>query len=176
MTYLMLPASLLEKFVFEFISRLLVILILLPLLYWITFHLQGYLFTIFATRYFEPVSIQYLIRVHNVSELDNLFWESLVAIESALLGFVVALTGAAAFAKQPLVKTLFSLAVIVIFYLGYSYLVVERLGVGNYNPPESMWLIPLSEAGALRFFNAALAVAIMTMSYVAFRKLKEREV
>lgn len=176
MNYLMVPASLPEKFVFEFISRIAIILVALPLLYWITFHLHGYLFTIFTTENFEPVAIRYLVTLHDEPDESFLFLIYIVAIEAALLAFVLAFTGAAMFTKQPLVKTLFSLAVIVIFYVAYSYLVVVPLGVGNYNPPEPMWLVPTSEAGVLLFFNAALGLAVVIMTYVAYRKIKEREV
>ena len=44
--YLTLPASALEKFVFEFLNRIVVVLIVLPLLYWIVFNLEGYFFAI----------------------------------------------------------------------------------------------------------------------------------
>lgn len=174
--YLMVPASVPEKFVFELISRIAIILVVLPLLYWITFHLHGYLFTIFTTENFEPVAIRYLVTLHDEPDESFLFLIYIVAIEAGLLAFVLAFTGAVMFTKQPLVKTLFSLAVIVIFYVAYSYLVVVPLGVGNYNPPEPMWLVPTSEAEVLRFFSATLALAIAIMTYVAYRKIKEREV
>src|SRR5690349_17301356 len=53
--YLMLPASVLEKFIFEFIIRIVLALLVLPLLYWITFNMQGYVFGIFTEEIFDPV-------------------------------------------------------------------------------------------------------------------------
>lgn len=176
MNYLMVPASLLEKFIFEFISRIGIMALMLPLLYWITFHLQGYFFTIFNADIFEPVGIQYLVKINDVPKVDYLFWIYVVSATAVLLGFVLSFTGAAMFTKQPLVKTLFSVAVIIMFYLGYGYIVVVHLGVEKYNPPESMYLLPLDEAGVLKFVSAALILANVLMLFVAYRKLKEREV
>lgn len=176
MNYLMVPASVLEKFIFEFIIRIGIMLLMLPLLYWITFHIQGYFFTIFSTKSFEPVGIQYLVKINDAPKEEYLFWIYTVSAAAVLLGFVLAFTGAAMFSKQPLVKTLFSVAVIVMFYLGYGYLLVVHLGVEKYHPPEPMYLIPLSEAAALKAISAALILANMIMLFVAYRKLKEREV
>lgn len=175
MTYLMVPASLPEKFVFEFFSRIVTTLLALPLLYWTTFHLQGYFFTIFTSQTFESVGLQYLIKI-NVPENDHLFWIYTVVSTAVLLAFVLVFTGSAMFTKQPLMKSLFALAVIMIFYSGYSYIVIEHLGVGKYNPPDAMWLVPMSESGAFRFFSAALILAIGIMMFVSYRKLKEKEV
>lgn len=178
-TYLLTPASVPEKFVFEFLSRIGIMILLLPLLYWITFHLQGYFFTMVTSQTFEPIGMQYLIKF-DVPDVDNQndyrFWIYAVISASLLLAFVLAFTGAAMFTKQPLVKTLFSLAVVMIFYFGYSYLVFVKFGVEKYSNNETMWLIPTTEAGALKFFTIAIILAIGIMMFVAYRKLKEREV
>ena len=176
MTYLMVPASVPEKFVFEFISRIGIMLLVLPVLYWVTFHLQGYFFTIFTDYSFEAVGVQYLVKINDEPKADYLVWIYVISIAAVLLAFSLAFTGAAMFTKQPLVKTLFSVAVIVIFFFGYGYIVVEQLGVGTYQPPESMYLVPLDDATALKYVSALLILANMIMLFVAYRKLKEREV
>ena len=173
--YLMVPGSLLEKFLFELISRLGIILVILPLLYWVTFHLQGYFFTVFISNGFEPVGLQNIVRV-DVSNVDHVFWLSIVISSVVFLAFVLAFTGAATFSKQPLVKSLFSVALIILFYTGYSYLVIEHLGVGKYDPPSSLWLVPTNEAAVLQFISTAVILTIIIMLFVAYRKLKEKEV
>jgi hypothetical protein len=80
------------------------------------------------------------------------------------------------FTKQPLVKSLFAVAMIVMFFFGYSYIIVEHVGVGRYSPPETMLLIPMDEEPALTFFTLALFAATAVMLFVAYCKLKEREV
>jgi len=173
--YLMVPSSVFEKFIFEFVSRAGVIFILLPLIFWMSFNMQGFFFSIFIANIFEPVGVQYLVHL-DIPEIDNIFWISTMIGSWIFLAFVLGFTGAAMFTKQPLVKTLFCIAVIVIFFIGYAYIVLEELGVGKYDPTESMWLIPRNELGVFQFFTAALLVANAVFLFVAFRKLKEREV
>ena len=172
-SYLMVPASATEKFMFEFISRIAVVL-LMPLLFWVTFHLQGFFFAIFTDDAFQIVGMEYLVKI-DVSE-NFRFLVYAITTAGVLLAFVLAFSGAAMFGKQPLVKSLFAVAVIVMFFMGYVYIVLEHLGLEKYDPPETMFLIPLDEVRALQMVSLGLFIAIVVMLFVAFRKLKEREV
>lgn len=171
-SYLMMPASALEKFLFEFVSRIGLILVTLPLLYWVTFHVQGYFFTMFTDPVFEPISARYLVKIDD--NVPTLIY-SLIA-GGVLFALSLAFTGSAMFTKQPLVKSLFAVATVVMFFVGYSYIVIEHIGVGKYNPPERMLLVPLEEDSALSAVTVALFAATLVMLIVAYRKLKEREV
>jgi hypothetical protein len=172
--YLMLPASALEKFLFEFVNRVGILLIILPLLYWCTFNLQGIFFTIFTDEVFNPIGIKHLITIDVPDEYRTLIY--LTVIGGVLIVFSLAFTGAAMFTKQPLIKTLFAVAIIVMFFVGYSYIMIEELGIGEYNPPERMWLVPLQEELALKIVTIVLYVSTLVMLFIAYRKLKEREV
>lgn len=174
-SYLMVPASVLEKFVFEFINRIGITFLMLPLLYWATFHLQGYFFTLFTDDMFQPIGLQYLVKIDIPDPEYPLVIYTLITA-GLLLAFVLAFTGGAMFEKQPLVKSLFSVAVIVLFFIGYSYIVLEHVGVGRYNPPDAMFLVPFNELKVLQLVSLALIITIVTMLFVAYRKLKEREV
>lgn len=171
-SYLMLPASALEKFLFEFVSRILIILLMLPLLFWITFHVQGYFFTMFTEEIFKSVGIQYLVKIDD--DVPGLIY--CLISGGVLFVLSLALTGSAMFTKQPLVKSLFAVAMLVMFFVGYSYIIVEHVGVGRFNPPDSMVLIPMDEEPALTFVTLALYAASAVMLFVAYCKLKEREV
>lgn len=173
--YLMTPSSAFEKFVFEFINRIVLTLLILPLLYWITFNMQGYFFDIFTEEMFEPVGIQYLVKLDDIPP-DYLSLMYALITGGVLFVLSLAFTGAAMFTKQPLVKSLFAVALVVMFFGGYSYILIEPLGVGRYNPPESMVLIPLEEERALVAVSIALFAATIVMLFVAYLKLKEREV
>jgi hypothetical protein len=172
--YLMTPASTLEKFTFEFISRIGLILVVLPVLFWCTFNLQGYIFAMFTIESFESVGLQHTV----ILEVPPEYVTVLYALITGGVLFVLSLVfaGSAMFEKQPLVKTLFSLAVIVVLFACYSYVVVEHLGVGRYNPPDEMLLVPTEEWTAMRTMAIALFGGTMVMLLVAYRKLKEREV
>lgn len=171
-SYLMLPASALEKFLFEFVSRIVIILLTLPLLFWITFHLQGYFFTILTDQIFKPVGLQYLVKIDD--DVPGLVY--CLVSGGVLFVLSLAFTGSAMFTKQPLVKSLFAVAMIVMFFVGYSYIIVEHVGVGRFNPSETMLLIPMDEEPALTFFTLVLFAASAVILFVAYCKLKEREV
>ncbi len=176
MNYLLLPASTAEKFVFEVVGRIGVMLVMLPLLFWVTFNLQGYFFTLFTELPFNSIGIQQLVTVELPKSIDSPAWFSVMIIGLSLLLFVVPFTGAAMFSKQPLVKTLFAVAVIVIFYSSVAYVVADPMGLNQYHPADDMWLVPTKESTAFRFFAIAAVAANVVMLFVAFRKLKEREV
>jgi hypothetical protein len=173
--YLMTPASALEKFVFEFVNRIVIMLIALPLLYWATFNMQGYFFDIFTEEIFEPIGVQNVVRIDDMPPRYQLLLYGLIT-GGVLFALSLAFTGAAMFTKQPLVKSLFTVALVVMFFVGYSYIVIEPLGVGRYNPPEDMVFVPLDEDRALGTITVALFAATILLLFVAFRKLKEREV
>jgi len=156
------------------LSRIGLILLLLPILYWATFHIQGFFFDIFTDEAFLPVGLKHLVKL-DVKDDDRYLVYPLVAA-GILFVLSLAFTGAAMFTKQPLVKSLFAIAVIVMLFVGYSYIVIEHIGLGYYQPPEQMLLVPLTEKGALQFVTVALSVGTVVMLIVAFRKLKEREV
>jgi hypothetical protein len=173
--YLMTPASALEKFVFEFVNRIVIMLIALPLLYWATFNMQGYFFDLFTEEIFEPIGVQYVVKIDDMPPNYQLLIYGLTT-GGVLFALSLAFTGAAMFTKQPLVKSLFTVAIVVMFFVGYSYIIIEPLGVGRYNPPERMVFVPLEEDRALPTITVALFAATILMLFVAYRKLKEREV
>ena len=172
--YLMLPASVLEKFVFEFVSRIGIIILLLPLLYWVAFNIQGYFFAIFSDEVFEFIGVEHLVRIEMPDDYRFLIYSLITG--GVLFVLSLAFTGAAMFTKQPLVKTLFSVALVVMFFLGYSYVVITSLGIDKYNPSDSMLFVPLEEDNVMTAFCVALFVATLVMLVVSFRKLKERQV
>ncbi len=172
--YLLVPASSLEKFLFELINRVVAVIIVLPLLYWVTFHLQGYTFAFFSEQTFKPIGIENLVKV-NVPE-QFVFVLYVILTAGVMLGLILAFTGASMFGKQPLIKTLFALAVIVAFFLAYSYFMTKTFGLEEYHPPKEMILLPLNETGAFNMLAFSLIVSTVVMLVVAYRKLKEREV
>jgi hypothetical protein len=175
--YLMVPASTLEKFLFEFLSRLSIVFILLPTLFWMTFHFQGYFFNLFSPIEFQTIGFGQLLDFELPEEIrEQAFWVFTLIISLVLLAFVLPFTGGAIFSKQPLIKTLFAVAIIVIFYAVCIYVALETLGVGNYQPNDSLWLFPHSQNAAMRFFGSLAVFTNVAILIVAYKKLKEKEV
>lgn len=173
--YIMAPASTLEKFLFEFLSRVGIVILTLPFLFWLAFHLQGYFFSVLTYNVFEPIGLGRLFSQGIFpASYDNAMIT--LVIVGTLLILVIPLTGATIFRKQPLVKTLVSLVLIFLFYFGYAYTVLQHGGLGRYNISEDMWLIPWKDQVALWWLNSALIVTCLVMLFVGYRRLKEKEV
>ncbi len=173
-SYLMVPASALEKFAFELVSRIVLAIIVLPILFWCTFNLQGLIFNIFSPYSFDSMGLQHIVMLDVPAEYKSISYVLITG--GVLFALSLAFTGGAMFDKQPLVKTLFSLAVIAMVFVGYAYVVVEPLGLGRYNPPEKMILVPMDEMDTLHMLALALFASTVVMLVVAYHKIKEREV
>jgi hypothetical protein len=56
------------------------------------------------------------------------------------------------------------------------YVALETLGVGNYQPNDSLWLFPHSQNAAMSFFGSLAVFTNVAILIVAYKKLKEKEV
>ncbi|MEO9481916.1 MAG: hypothetical protein ABJG47_00630 [Ekhidna sp.] len=174
-SYLTMPASALEKFLFELVSRIGLALFLLPFFYWLTFNLQGLFFELVSEADFDPIWFSTFAEM-DISPIDESFWLPVVIIFSSLLVFVLPFTGAAIFSKQPLIKTLFSVAIIMTSFGSVIYVVMEPLGLSNYTPNDSLFLLPNKEEAAVRFAALTLILINVVMLFTAYLKIKEKEV
>ncbi|MEQ9405661.1 MAG: hypothetical protein RIM99_18875 [Cyclobacteriaceae bacterium] len=174
-SYLTMPASSLEKFLFEFISRIGLALVMLPFFFWLTFNLQGFVFEMIGKADFDPIWFSSFYEM-DISPIDEIFWLPFLIVFASLLTFVLPFTGGAIFSKQPLIKTLFSVAIIMAVFGIIIYIVLEPLGLSNYNVNNSLWLLPDEDESAIRF-TAFLAIITNTvMLATAYLKIKEKEV
>ena len=105
-----------------------------------------------------------------------MIWAQALILSCSFLVLVLPFTGAAIFSKQPLIKSLFSIAIILMGYFGIVYIVMEPLGLGNYEVGGDLLLLPEGEKGAMRFFAIAAFTSSIVMLVVAYLKLKEKEV
>lgn len=174
-SYLTLPASATEKFVLEICTRMIVLFLIIPAFFLLMFHFEGFVFHLFYSKAtFETLDL---------ASINELFPSDEVAgqIKPLVSGMVftallVVFTGAAHFERFPLVKTLFVIAVLFFSTLGIMFVVIEKLGLGKYNPNESLWLFPNSGSQAITFFTCAFWVINLVLVIAAFLKLKEKEV
>lgn len=174
-SYMTLPASTLEKFTLEFINRILLSILVLPLLFWITYNAGYY----FISLIFQSFEFEFFGTAVMQEELKNTMERPKVItmfISIFTLFLVIPFTGAAFFGKQPLIKTLFSVASIVIAYICLIYIAVEPLGLGNYLIDETISLVPTENDEILTFFIVVINITNLTMLTVAYLKLKEKEV
>lgn len=175
-SYLLNPASLLEKFLFELISRILLFIIVIPLLYWAIFNVEGYFLQAIYSR-FQFVS-------HSFTELPFLeldvpkdstlvYWAIAMPFAFGLLIFTLPFTGASVFMKYPLPKTLFAVAIVFFFHLFLVFFFLEILDFGK--GPGNGRVLGLDAEGAIKFFTTYAVIANVVLLTAAYFKLKERE-
>ncbi len=174
-SYLIMPASAFEKLLFEFFNRVVLSLVALPFLFWIAFNVHGIVFELGAKDEFNIITPSDLLAM-DIPPLDEIFWVIPLILSCSFLALVLPFTGAAMFSKQPLIKTMFSVAIILMIYFGIVYIVMEPLGLGNYEVNGDLFLLPEGENGALRFFSILTSIGVIVMLVVAYLKLKEKEV
>lgn len=170
-SYLLNPASVLEKFLLEFVSRILVFIVVVPSLYWIIFHAEGYFLHLINPEFsFTPVSFT----DNNLKRPDELS-EIALMLSGSMLLFTVPFTGASMFMKYPLPKTLFAVVAIFFFHVFLVYFFLEILDFASRGPKDGK-ILGMDGKDAITFFAIYCLVANVVMIAVAYLKLKEREV
>jgi hypothetical protein len=174
-SYLLTPASAFEKFLFEFINRVLLFVIIVPLVYWVVFNIEGRFVTAVAPDYaFVPRKLVDLLAV--IHDPDPM-WAYAVAV-FAMLIFTIPFAGAASFNKYPLPKALFIVALLFFFNGFLIYLFVVPLGFENYTLPEGKRYILFieNEDSAVRALTGYGLLINVGLLLAAYFKLKEKEV
>lgn len=173
--FLMLPASTFEKFLLEFIGRILIFIMILPVVYWAVYNIEGYIVNVFYPSYsFGGISFFSNPHLNFGTETANQRVGVLI-FTGGLSIFIIPFLGAAAFNKNPLVKTVFFVAIIFFFNLFMVYFFLEVLNFREYHPTTPILFMRDAEDALLVsivasiIFNAGFMVA-------AYFKIKEREV
>lgn len=176
-SYLLNPASTLEKFLFELISRILLFIILIPLLYWIVYHIEGYFIQAIYSKFeFVPQSILPKIPLLEIDVPEGLtlpYWALVMPFAFGFLIFTLPFTGASVFMKFPLPKTLFAVAIVFFFhvFLVFFFLEILDFGKGHGNGR----VLGMDAEGAIKFFTTYAVIANVVLLTAAYFKLKERE-
>jgi hypothetical protein len=175
MNYLMLPASAAEKFLTEFLTRMLLFLVITPLLYWFIYNLEGYAVNVFYPAF--SFTGQNLFAWPDMDmDTETARRRILILIPSAaFLLFTIPFTGATIFMKNALIKTLFSVAIIFFFNAFLIYFFIEILSFRDFFPPESILFLSNTE-DILTALTAAAIIFNVGFLSAAYFKLKEKEV
>ncbi|MCW3804654.1 hypothetical protein [Plebeiibacterium marinum] len=173
----MLPASVFEKFTFEFILKL----IFIPTLFVLIFPLVSNL-AVSAADFIYHVNPDNTPRdfisfsydaVYTVIDKNNGFNKvvALLITTSAFLAF----TGSSVFKKYPLIKTVLFLGCLILSVIGYFYILMQKLRLENgiAYTFKSLFSSDTEALNALYIF--LIFSALCSISYAYF-KLKEREV
>jgi len=175
-SYLLLPASTAEKYVFEFLSRIVLFILLMPFVFWVIANIEGS-----VMHYYKPDFINYRFSLSKalssvVYKRGNSGWMNFLIFQGWLFVFIAAFTGASHFSKSPLVKTLFTLSIIALGYALYTYLLVKGMNVSGYALENKRILFIHNRNEAMAFISIAITIVNLCLLTIAYFRLKEREV
>jgi hypothetical protein len=176
MHYLMLPISSSEKFVFELVTRIIIFIVLMPLMYWIVANLEGVIVHSYIPEF---VNFQFSFQeaYDKITNSDkNNYWLIFSFIQGGLFVFIFSFAGATHFSKSPLLKTLFTFSVIVGSYFLFCYLLFKGLNLREYHPVNDRVLMIRNKEEATKFAAIALTIINLTFLTIAWFRLKEKEV
>jgi hypothetical protein len=173
LSFLMLPASNSEKYVFELLTRVIAFVVFMPVLYWIVSNIEGRI-----VHYYVPEMVNYKFSfLDTISKFSRTEkpgnWGILAISQIILFVFVAAFTGASHFSKSPLIKTLLTFSTIVAGYVLFSFLLFKGMNLKEYQPsPNSIFF---HENNSLIFFAVASMMINLSLLAIAWFRLKEKE-
>lgn len=173
MTFLMLPATASEKFVFEFLTRIVLYLLLMPLLFWVVVNLEGTVVHQFVpefTNYKFSFGVSELTREIPVEIRGRIQY---LIVQGVLFVFIALFAGASYFSKSPLLKTLFAFSVIMAGYAFLSYLLFKGLNIRNFNPGRNIFF--MDKNNAFTFSATFMTLINLSLLAIAWFRLKEKE-
>lgn len=176
MTYLMLPSSAAEKFVFEILVRIFAFIFLMPLFFWLVANIEG-----LVVHSFIPEFTNYKFSFsgkfdewENQGKFES--WARLLATQGVLFVFISSFTGATHFSKSPLIKTILTFTLILTGFGIYSYLLFKGFNLNEYHPSGNRILFISDKNTALAVSAILSTVLNISLLSIAWFKLKEKEV
>ena len=176
MAFLMLPTSASEKYVYELLSRVVLIILIIPLLFWIVANLEGA-----VVNHYVPELTNYKFSfgetwsdINNVPKFNG--WAKFAMLQGCLFVFIAAFTGASHFIKSPLLKTMFTLSVVVAGNVLFTFLLVKGLNLREFQPVNHRVLFIKNEQEAMTAFSIGITLINLCLLAIAWFRLKEKEV
>jgi hypothetical protein len=173
LSFLMLPASNSEKYVFEILTRIIAFVVFLPVLYWIVSNIEGTI-----VHHYVPQMVNYkfsfldvISKFSKTEQPGN--WGILAISQTILFVFTAAFAGASHFSKSPLIKTLLTFSTIVTGYFLFSFLLFKGLNLKEYQPSANNILFHKDNVVVL--FAVASVLINLTLLVIAWFRLKEKE-
>lgn len=173
--YLMLPASTFEKFLFEFTTRILAFIIIMPIIFWMVANLEARI----AYHYRPILGRPDFSFTDGWNDLFNnkgmTGWVILLIVNLIFMVFTSTFAGAAYFSKSPLIKTVFTLSIILVFFSLYIWLLIKIFDIAHYVPSGSRVLFIHNETQAQAFFALGSTVVNILILIISWFFLKEKE-
>lgn len=176
LVYLLQPASASEKFIFEFLTRIVFLVLFLPPMFWILANIEGAI-----VHHYIPRFISYkfsfgegLDQLITSKEMSG--WNIFALIQFFLFVYMVMFTGACHFSKSPRTKTLFTLSVVVGGFVLLGYLLYRGLNLQEYNMNGKSILFMREKDDVFIFLSIVGIVVNLSLIAIAWFRFKEKEV
>jgi len=175
MAYLMLPATVSEKFTFELLTRIVLYILLMPLLFWMVANLEGVIIHYFIPD-LQNYKFSFIAFVSDMIRENKMTgWVTFAILQGILFVFIASFTGASHFSKSPLLKTGFAFTLIIAGYGLYSFLLVKGLNLEAFHPANNRVLFIKNEVDGIAALSVGAAIINLCLITMAYYKLKERE-
>jgi len=174
--YLMLPASSFEKFIYEFLVRIVALILLFPILFWIVANAEGSII-----HHYIPKLVSYRFSFSQgipefISKWKMSGWDVSTVVQVCLFVYFSTFTGACHFSKSPRIKTLFTLSVIIAGYTLFTYLLFKGLNLKDFRNPDNEILFIKSKEGIKAALSIGWMIVNLTLLSIAWFRFKEKEV
>ncbi|NLR92812.1 hypothetical protein [Flammeovirga agarivorans] len=179
-TFLTFPVSQFEKFLFEYLSTVLIGVFVLPLVILFAYMTEGELHKIInpGIGYTGLDIVTNITKEIFIGSEHEVYIKKLLATIVCLIPFSIMnliFTGNSVFTKWPLIKSVLFVAAFLTFHGFLVYTIFEKMGVGEYITNENpLFFFSTSEA-ALLFVIFYILVANAVIVYSSYLKLTEKE-
>ena len=168
LSFLTLPVSIFEKFVFEVLFKILLLIVIFPIIFWLIGNLSvGIADFIYPDENHFGCTFNELSRIIKEDFFPAIVW-------TYLFGVSLAFAGSTAFKKLPLVKTLVFVGLVIAAIVGYMYLIIEELHLDNGIKYVAESVFEKHENALLILYLFLAISTFLAMAYAYFN-LKERE-
>jgi hypothetical protein len=176
LVYLLHPASASEKFVFEFLTRIIALILFLPPFFWLIANIEGaivhhYIPRLINYKFSFGEGIDELITSKKLSG-----WNIYAITQFFLFVYLVMFTGACHFSKSPRTKTLFTLSVVVGGFVLLGYLLYRVLSLEDYSMNGKTILFMREDEDLYMFYSIVGIVVNLSLIAIAWFRFKEKEV
>jgi hypothetical protein len=173
--YLLIPASRSEKFIFEFMIRIVIFVLLIPAIFWLVANLEGAIVHNFVER-FTNYRFSFVVAITEIIKKQNLdAWGMYALILLYLFILIANFTGASHFTGSTLIKTLFTISAIICGYILLIFLLFKGLNLKQYDPTTPGILFPKDNKEFITIFALGATVVNLTLIAIAWFRFKERE-
>ncbi|MBB3700610.1 hypothetical protein KMW28_00165 [Flammeovirga yaeyamensis] len=179
-TFLTFPVSQFEKFFFEYLSTVIVGIVILPILILFAYMVEGEIHKLINPE-IGYIGLDWISSLYNEIfqgvekeiHLKKLLTVMIVLMPLSTMNLIF--TGNSVFTKWPLIKTVLFVAAFMSFNGFLVYLIFEKMGVGEFVTNDHPMFFFSSPEAAIKFMIFYLIVANVGLIYSSYLKLTEKE-